>query len=170
MNFLELASQRQSCRAYLDKEVEQEKIQSLIKAAHLAPSACNSQPFEMTVCTKENAKKVEELCVAGGMNKFATQAPVCIVLSEGEYSRSAALGAKRYHNDYRSLDIGEVCAYITLQATSIGLSTCILGAFKNEAIKEICHIDGDVRLVILVGYASDETVRNKIRKDHYKII
>ena len=63
----------------------------------------------------------------GGMNKFAVQAPVCIVISEGAYVRTAALGAKGKGNDYRSIDIGILTAYLTAEATAQGQSTCILG-------------------------------------------
>ena len=44
-SFLELAQHRQSDRAYLDKPVENEKLNRILEAARLAPSACNSQPW-----------------------------------------------------------------------------------------------------------------------------
>lgn len=58
MNFTEIAENRQSCRAYnAEKPVEKEKLQSVLRAAQLAPSACNGQPYHITVCTGETAKK-----------------------------------------------------------------------------------------------------------------
>lgn len=51
MDFLELAKLRQSCRAYDEtREVEPEKLQAILEAGRLAPSACNSQPYRITVC------------------------------------------------------------------------------------------------------------------------
>ena len=105
-----------------------------------------------------------------GMNKFATDAPVMIVISEEPYVASAALGAKIKKNDYRSIDIGILSAYITAEATAQGLGSCILGWLDDEAIREICKIDGKVRLVITIGYAADGNIRVKKRKDCEKLI
>ena len=100
-----------------------------------------------------------------GMNKFATAAPVMLVLSEMPYVASAALGAKVKKNDYRSVDIGIVAAYITAEATAQGLGTCILGWLNDEEIRAICGVDGAVRLVITVGYPKEgDTLRAKKRK------
>ena len=107
MDFLQIANARQSCRSYREgQEVEQEKLDKVLRAAQLAPSACNGQPYHFTVCRGEAAKQAAK-CVQGmGMNKFAAQAPVLIVVSEEPYVRSAAMGAKVKNNDYRSMDIG----------------------------------------------------------------
>ena len=59
MDFLEIANARQSNRAYeVGREVEQEKLDAILEAVRLAPSACNGQPYHVTVCTGENAKAV----------------------------------------------------------------------------------------------------------------
>ena len=100
-----------------------------------------------------------------GMNKFADEALIMLVISEKPYVVTAAFGAKVKKNDYRSIDIGIVTAYITAEATAQGLSTCILGWLNDEEIREICHLDGAVRLVITLGYAKDEDkLRVKKRK------
>ena len=166
MDFLEIAKNRQSCRNYeAGKEVEQEKLNAIIEAARLSPSACNGQPYFITVCQGETAKRVAKATQGLGMNKFATAAPVMIVLSEMPYVASAALGAKVKKNDYRSIDIGIVAAYITAEATAQGLGTCILGWLNDEEIRAICGVDGAVRLVIAVGYAKEgEKLRPKKRK------
>ena len=76
------------------------------------------------------------------------------------------LGAKIKKNDYRSIDIGIVSAYITAEATAQGLGSCILGWLDDKKIREICSINGVVRLVITVGYPKDDYVlRKKKRKD-----
>ena len=99
----------------------------------------------------------------GGMNKFAVQAPVCIVISEGAYNRTAALGAKVKGNDYRSIDIGIAAAYLTAEAAAQGLGTCILGWLDDEKIRSLCDLTRPVRLVVTLGYAAD-TPREKKRK------
>lgn len=168
MNFLEIAQQRQSCRAYDEsRPVEPEKLDAILQAARLAPSACNGQPYHFTVC---RGKAAEAVALAtrgmGGMNKFAVQAPVMIVISEMPYIKSAALGAKVKNNDYRSIDIGLTTAYLTAEATAQGLSTCILGWLDDARIREICGLEYPARLVITLGYAMEgEVLRRKIRKD-----
>ena len=168
MDFMEIAQQRQSCRAYDEaRAVEPEKLQRILEAAQIAPSACNGQPYLLTVCTGEKAKEVALLTRGmGGMNKFAVQAPVCIVVSEGAYVKSAALGAKVKGNDYRSIDIGIMTAYLTAEATAQGLSTCILGWFDDEKVRAACGTNSATRLVITLGYAAEgDKLRAKKRKE-----
>lgn len=81
------------------------------------------------------------------------------------------MGAKLKHNDYRSIDIGIVSAYITAEATAQGLGSCILGWLDSDKIKEICDLDGEVRLVICIGYAkADDKLRAKKRKDLTELV
>lgn len=170
MDFFELIEKRQSCRGYEDREVEQEKLDAILKAAQLSPSACNGQPYHFTVCRGEKAKQVAKATQGMGMNKFASQAPVLIVISEEPYVKSAAVGAKVKHNDYRSLDIGIATAYLTAAATEVGLSTCILGWLDDEKLREICGLKYPVRLVITLGYPKNDTIRQKKRKDLEELV
>ena len=166
MDFLEIARTRQSCRAYDEnRPVEQEKLDAVLAAARLAPSACNGQPYHFTVCRGKAAEEAALACRGLGMNKFAVQAPIVIVISEEPYVKSAAMGAKVKGNDYRSIDIGIATAYLTAEATAQGLSTCILGWFDDPKIREICDLKYPARLVITLGYAKDdEILRDKKRK------
>ena len=171
MNFMEIAKARQSCRGYDEtRPVEDEKLSTMLEAARLAPSACNGQPYHFTVCRGEAAQGVAKATMGLGMNKFATQAPILIVVSEKPYVKSAAMGAKVKGNDYRSMDIGIAVAYLTAEATAQGLSTCILGWLDDEKIRKICALDQPVRLVITVGYAKDETLRPKKRKELSELV
>ena len=167
MDFLSIANNRQSTRSYdPTREVEIEKLNKILEAARLSPSACNGQPYHITVCRGDSAKKVAKATQGIGMNKFASDAPVLLVISEMPYVASAALGAKVKKNDYRSIDIGIVAAYMTAEATAQGLGTCILGWLDDSEIREICGVDGAVRLVITVGYAKEgDKLRSKKRKD-----
>ena len=172
MNFTEIAQTRQSCRSYdAAKAVEQEKLDAVLDSARLAPSACNAQPYHITVCRGAAAAKVAKEVQGMGMNKFASNAPVLLVISEANYNKTAALGAKLKHNDYRSIDIGIMTAYLTAEATAQGLDTCILGWLDDGAIREICHLDGAVRLVITLGYAkAEDKLRTKKRKEMDELI
>ena len=170
MDFLEIANARQSCRSYDEnREVEPEKLAAILEAVRLAPSACNGQPYHLTVCQGKTAKLVAAACMGMGMNKFASQAPVLIVISEMPYVKSAALGAKLKGNDYRSLDIGIAAAYLTAEATAQGLGSCILGWLDDGKIREICGLEHPVRLVVTLGYAADKP-RIKKRKDLAELV
>lgn len=172
MNFTEIANARQSCRKYnREREVEGEKLEAVLSSARLAPSACNGQPYHITVCRGDTARLVASAVMGMGMNKFAADAPVMIVISEENYVKTAAFGAKIKGNDYRSIDIGILAAYITAEATSQGLGTCILGWFDDRKIREICSLDKAVRLVITLGYAAeDDTLRTKKRKEINELV
>ena len=172
MNFTEIAEQRQSCRSYdPTRAVEGEKLSAILATARLSPSACNGQPYHITVCKGETAKAVAKATQGMGMNKFATDAPVLLVISEKPYVASAALGARVKKNDYRSIDIGILAAYITAEATARGLSTCILGWLDDKKLRELCHLDAPVRLVITLGYAKEgDPLRTKKRKDFSELV
>ena len=167
MNFTEIAQARQSCRAYDPaREIEEDKLSAILSTARLAPSACNGQPYHITVCRGESAKQVAKAMQGMGMNKFATDAPVLLVISEKPYVASAALGAKLKGIDYRSIDIGILAAYMTAEATAQGLGSCILGWLDDAKIREICHLDAPARLVITLGYPKDgDPLRAKKRKE-----
>ena len=130
MNFTEIAEKRQSCRSYdATRSVENEKLDRILEAARLSPSACNGQPYFITVCKGETAKKVASI------HKVI------------------------------------FAAYITAEATAQGLGTCILGWLDDADIREICDLDGAVRLVITLGYAkADDKLRVKKRKDMNELI
>lgn len=166
MDFLTIAKTRQSCRSYDEnRPVEEEKLQAVLEAVRLAPSACNGQPYRLTICRGQTAKAVAAATTGVGLNKFAKQAPILIVISEESYVKSAALGAKLKGNDYRSLDIGIAAAYLTAEAAAQGLGSCILGWFDDEKIRKLCDLKSPVRLVITLGYAAEgEKLREKKRK------
>ena len=166
MNFTEIAQQRQSCRSYDPlRSIEEEKLSAILASAQLAPSACNGQPYHLTLCQGDAALQVAKATMGMGMNKFAADAPVLLVISEKPYVKSAALGAKLKNNDYRSIDIGIVAAYITAEAAAQGLGSCILGWLDDGKIRSICNLDAPVRLVITLGYPKDDTLRSKKRKN-----
>lgn len=172
MNFSQIAENRQSCRAYdSSRDLEQDKLNAILESARLAPSACNGQPYHFTVCKNETAKAVAKACMGMGMNRFASDAPVLIVVSEMPYNKTAAMGAKVKGNDYRSIDIGIAAAYLTAEATAQGLSTCILGWFDDKKIREICKLENPVRLVVTLGYAkADDKLRVKKRKEISELV
>ena len=167
MTFLDLANKRESCRSYdPTREVEREKLNTILEAARLSPSACNSQPYHLYVVTGEKRGTVAKACMGMGMNPFMKDAPALLVITEREYNKTAAFGAKIKHNDYRSIDIGILTANVTLAAADLDLGTCIVGWFDNKKIQEAISTEDTVRLVIALGYPKeDKPPRDKKRKN-----
>ena len=172
MDFMTIAKERQSCRQYDGtRPVEAEKLEAVLQAARLAPSACNGQPYRITVCRGDVARGVAQATMGMGMNRFAAKAPVLLVLSEEPYVKTAALGSALKGNDYRSIDIGIAAAYITAEATAQGLGTCILGWLDDGKIRSLCGLTAPVRLVITLGYpAEGYPLREKKRKPLEKLV
>lgn len=171
MDFLELARKRQSCRNFDPKKaVDKDLIEKCLDAMILSPSACNAQPYFYHVLEGDLAKKVSGL--TGSFNTFAKNAPVIIVLEEENYNLTAKVGSTIKNQDYKSIDMGISVSYLTLEATSLGLSTCILGWFNENEIKRLLKIKNKIRLVIALGYAANGEIKEKKRKSKsaiYKI-
>ena len=167
MDYLSITRNRQSCRSYdKSKDIEEYKVNSILEAARLAPSACNGQPYHITICTGAAASAVAEGVMSMGRNQFASNVPMFIVISEKPYVKHAAIGRILTNNDYRSMDIGILASHITAEATEQGLASCILGWFDGYKIRKSCHIDSKIRLVIAVGYPTEGyELRSKKRRD-----
>ena len=172
MKFLELANKRESCRSYdKGRPVEKEKIEKILSVARLSPSACNSQPYHITLAEGEKAENIAKACMGMGMNPFMKDVPVVLVISESDYNKTAAFGAKIKHNDYRSIDIGILAAHITLAAADLDLGSCIVGWLDDKKIKEILGTEATTRLVISIGYPKEnKPPRDKKRKNESDLV
>ena len=172
MDFLALAQSRQSDRAYEKRPVEREKLERILQAACLAPSACNAQPWKFVVVDDpELSVKVGRATAGLGMNKFAKDAPVHILIVEESMNITSFLGAKIQDKYFPLIDIGIAAAHITLAAESEGLGSCILGWFDEKEIKKLTGIPAGKRLLldITIGYAA-KPKRKKSRKPMEKVV
>ncbi len=169
MDFLEFVSTRQSVRAFdPERPVEKEKIERIIQAARLAPSACNAQPWHFIVIDEPELKnKVADATSARvlGMNHFTKQAPVHILLVEEKVNLTSGIGGWVKQKDYAQMDLGIAAAHITLAAHAEGLGSCILGWFNEPKMRELLNIPNSKRvwLDIAIGY-SVQPIREKKRK------
>ncbi len=172
-NFLSLVQARQSDRAYdVSRPVEPEKLKRVLEAARLAPSACNAQPWHFVVIAdKELARQVGKAAAGLGMNKFAKEAPVHILITEESANITSMLGGKVKDKYFPLIDIGIAAAHISLAAEAEGLGSCILGWFDEKEVKRLAGIPQSKRLLldIVIGYPAKEK-RKKSRKDSNKII
>ncbi len=170
MDFQELISIRQSARKYQDKPVEKEKIEKLIEAVHISPSACNSQPWRLILVDEPELKnKMAKATFSNtvAFNKFALEAPVIAVLVIEKAKIIARIGGSIKNQEYPMYDIGIAAAHFCLQATELGLGTCMIGWFDEKKIKELLNIPKNrkVGLLITLGYSPDDyKLRKKIRK------
>jgi nitroreductase len=165
---LDLILRRQSDRKYSNKPVEPEKLERIIEAGRMAPSACNAQPWKFIVVTdKDILSKVSEAASAKllGMNVFVGQAPVLLVLVRENPNFSSRIGGNIKRKDYSHIDIGIATGNICLQARAEGLGSCIIGWFDEKQVRSILGIPSSKRvdLIITLGYSLSE-YREKKRK------
>ncbi len=166
MEFQELILKRQSDRKYLRTPVEEEKILMCIDAARLSPSACNAQPWTFVVVEDDSLRlEVEKAASGMGMNNFAVQAPVIIAIVLEKPNFTSKIGSVIKDKEYPLIDIGIAANQFCLQATELGLGTCILGWFDEKKIKKLLNVPSSKRIPILItlGY-SDARLREKTRK------
>ncbi|NIM11245.1 MAG: NAD(P)H nitroreductase [Candidatus Aminicenantes bacterium] len=175
MKFSELVNKRESTRMYSSKPVPRELIDQCLEAARLAPSASNSQPWSFIVVDDEATKnEIVDKSMSGiySSNKFVKTAPVLIVAIT-EYSvYYARLGGMLRNVKYNLIDIGIACEHLVLQAAELGLGTCWLGWFSENALKKVLGLSKNTKVdvVLCMGYpAEDKPPRQKIRKPLDKI-
>ena len=165
--FYNLISKRQSCRKYLDKPVEKEKLIKCIEAARIAPSACNSQPWHFVVVNNKELSSKVAICLQDKvMNKFTSECQSFIIVVEESGNLTSRAGALMKQQDYRSVDIGIATEHLCISATEQNLATCILGWFNEKELKKLLNINKlkRIRLVVAIGYPETNDIRNKIRK------
>ena len=167
-DMLELILKRQSDRRYSNKPVEREKLERIMDAGRMAPSACNAQPWKFVVVTE--AKLIKELSEAAsakliGMNTFVNQAPAIVVIVRERPNFSSKVGGTIKNKDYSHIDIGIAAENICLQAAAEGIGSCIIGWFDEKSIRKILNIPSSkrVELLITLGYSISE-YREKKRK------
>ncbi|MFZ4726680.1 MAG: nitroreductase family protein, partial [Paludibacter sp.] len=143
MRFLELVQNRQSDRAYLDKPVEKEKIDRILEAARLAPSACNAQPWKFVVVTDtEKRMQIADATASKllSMNHFTKQAPVQLVLIEENANFTSSVGGMLTNKHYPHIDLGIVASHICLAAADEGLGSCMIGWCDEKKVRKVLDI------------------------------
>jgi nitroreductase len=171
---LELIAGRQSDRKYLDIPVEREKIERILEAGRISPSACNAQPWKFIVVDKAELKtKIAKAAAAKliGMNVFINQAAMLIVIVREKPNFSSKVGATIKNKDYSRIDIGIAAENICLQAEAEGLGSCMVGWFDEPLLKKLLSIPGSkrVELIITIGYSRSEQ-REKKRKPVNEVV
>ncbi len=151
MDFLELAKKRYSVRKFLDKDVEQEKIDYMLECAKVAPTAANRQPVYIKfIDGHTQLEKIKEV------TKYTFNAPVWMLIV---YDKQLSWKNKYTGEDKGDIDAAIVITHMMLAATQQGLGTCWVGSFDLKRAREIFELDDRYQAVALlpIGYP-DETV------------
>lgn len=158
MEYLELIQKRYSCRAYLSKSVEEEKLMRVFEAARLAPTASNRQPFRLIV---KETKGNEEMLMRVYNRKWFSQAPLVICACGVRDEAWVRTDGKCYLD----VDVAIVMDHLILAAANEGLGTCWIAAFDRLAAQEVFKLPDGIEPIILtpLGYPADN-LRLKERK------
>lgn len=164
MDVFEAISKRRSNRKYKDTAVEENKLDKILEAARIAPSAGNRQKWKFLVV--KDQKRRQKLVSAANGQSFVGKAPVTIVACSTESERIMPCGQYAY-----TVDLSIAVSFMILEATELGLGTCWLGAFNEEEVKKILDIPEEIRVpaMFTLGYA-DEDPGPRPRKQLSEII
>ncbi len=150
MTVMEAIRKRYSCRAYQDKPVEQEKLDSVLEAARLAPSAKNLQDWRFVVVTDEEKKRGLAEAASGQMF-IADAGAIIAACSNSDY-------VMRCGQPVGPIDVAIALEHISLQAADLGLATCWIGSFYPEKVRAVLGIPDNIAVIELMalGYPADE--------------
>jgi len=164
MNFEEVLNKRFTVRSYDSKEVEEEKINSIIEAGRIAPSAKNGQPIKIIVC-----KSSEALLKVDSVSPCRYGAPLVLIVC-------SSIDDSWHKEGYDSHDTdASICTtYMMLDATKEGLGTTWVGMFDTEKAKEVFNTGKYTPMhMLMVGYPKEGTVPSPMhnkRKDINELI
>lgn len=154
MEFFEVIEKRHSIRSYKDVPVEKEKLERLLSACLKAPSAGNLQAYKIYVI--RNQKIRYALGEAAFGQHFISKAPIVLVFCSLP-RKSASKYGSRGANLYSIQDATIAASYAQLAATALGLASCWVGAFDENAVKEILGLEEEKPIAIIpLGYGAEE--------------
>jgi nitroreductase len=145
MDVFEAVQERRSIRAYQDKLVPREKMEKILEAGRLAPSARNVEPWHFIAVTD---KEKREALSKGLYAKFLAQSPLVIV----------ACGDKKASSDWYAIDVALALENMVLTAVSEGLGTCCVGSFNEKDVKEVLKVPDNFEVLVMlaIGYAREK--------------
>ncbi|MFH0886865.1 MAG: nitroreductase family protein [bacterium] len=156
MVLLDIIRRRRSIRKYLDKPIEDEKLQLILEAARLAPSSTNTQPWHFVVVRdKEKISKLAKSMPLGSerfINSFIEQAPV-VVVAIGQAKLSHRF-SKLFSQDNHIIDVAIALEHMVLQATELDIGSCWIGWFNKKKVIEVLKLGrrADIVAMLTLGY------------------
>lgn len=151
MDVIEAIRKRRSIRRYQQRPVEEEKLNRILEAGRLAPSAKNLQDWKFIVVRDPERRR--RLAEAAKNQQFIAEAPVVIAACGTETRYVMTCGQHTY-----TIDVSIAVDHMTLEATELGLGTCWIGAFYEDRVKEILGVPENIRVVALLplGYPAED--------------
>lgn len=162
MDIFEVLKKRCSVRRFKKKEIEQDKIEKLLRAANSSPSAGNLQAYQIFLVKDESRRR--QLARAALDQNFLAQAPVDLVFCADLFRSSQGYGS-RGETLYAIQDATIACAYVHLAAVDLGLGSVIVGAFDEAEVSRILNLPRLLRPIIIlpVGYPDESPEKTSRR-------
>lgn len=162
MEFFEVISARRSVRAYLARDVEPDKLEEILAAANMAPSAGDLQAYEIVMVRHATIRT--SLAAAAHGQAFLAEAPVVLVFFS-DPSRSAARYAARGVRLFSIQDATIAASHAQLAATALGIASCWVGSFDDRRVADILGAPAGISPVCMlaIGYAAERPERTPRR-------
>jgi nitroreductase len=173
MKFDQILNARRSVRSFNSAPVSKKDVVSIIEAARLAPSACNSQTWRFIFVTRRQI--IRKICHEAMRpvipNKWLEQAPLVIVGCSQLDVIANRVGSRVTGIEYYQIDLGIAMEHMVLKATELGLGTCWIGWFDEALVKAILGIPRKIKVsaLLAVGYPKKSSVKKRKRKPPEKI-
>ncbi len=170
-SFMELIKKRFSVRKYKEDPVEEWKIEEVIEAARIAPSASNSQPWRFIVVQDEE-KRLKIANEGANLvlpNKWLRKAPVIIVIGAETDFVTGTVGEGLKKIAYHQVDIGIAGEHLVLRATELGLGTCWIGWFKEKYVRKLLDIPEKIKLISLISLGYPDTDTSKYQHKRHPV-
>lgn len=151
MDFLTLAQKRYSCRRFEQKKVEKEKLEKILEAGRIAPTAVNYQPQRVLVIQDE-----QKLARLDECTKFGWGAPVLMIIC---YDKTISWKRKQDGRDEGIIDASIATTHMMLEVEDLGLGTTWIGSFYPDKIREVYQIPENFEIVALlpIGYPAEDS-------------
>lgn len=163
MDFLELIKNRYSCRSFSNKKVEKEKIDKILEAGRVAPTAMNIQPQRILVL--QDKEKLEAL---GQCTRYGWGAPVIMIIC---YDKDISWKRKYDNQDEGIVDASIVTTQMMLEVHNLGLGTTWVGYFDPMKVRKVYEIPENLEIVSIlpIGYPSEYSKPNERHEDRNSI-
>lgn len=150
MKFLELVKDRYSVRSFKKDAIEGEKLDAIIEAGRVAPTACNNQPQKIYIVKSE-----EKLNALSGVCRFTFGAPTILVIGydkERDWKNKLMPG-------YGSgeTDAAIVCTHMMLAAWELGIGSCWVGYFNADDVARALELPENIVVTAMlpIGYPAE---------------
>lgn len=161
MTFFDLTKKRSSIRSFKEREISEEEVEKLLKAANSAPSAGNLQSYEIVAIRNKEVK--DELVGAAHGQKFLGQAPIVFAFLQDEERSEKKYGDR---SKLYSIQDGTIAAtYLQLAAEELGFGSCWVGSFEDDEVAELLETKKRPLVLLPVGYPARRPSKNSGRRE-----